>query len=1129
MRGDSVKLADFIKVDNKLSRSINIERDLGTNFLQHYSVTSKTQALLERFISALSGEKVTAWSLVGPYGMGKSAFLAFFLYLVGIGPPEGKKIALNKLKKYNPSLHNRFIRSVNKFTGNKGFFIVSAVASFEPINRTLARGLRRSVIQSKLPSKKIITSLIDTYEKTLEVGHLVEAFSTLKALSESPVIIIVDELGKNLEYMSFYSHDGDLFIMQQLAEMERAFLFVSLHQAIGEYFTGFSEVQQREWSKIQGRFEEIPFTESMLHTINLIKDGINQPNKMEAIKKRINAWGKKIWADLEENQLIDMDFFTPSLIADIYPIHPITCIALAELCKVFAQNDRTLSTFIASGQPYALPALLKSIEVAAEDAAIELPSIGLDSLYDYFLYHNTQLGGRPEAQRWLEIQSILALTDCLPAEEIVVLKSIGVLNILSGVSGLHAYKEILLTSLVHTRGWAVDQATTLIESLQNRGVIFYRDYADEYRLWEGSDFDVSEAIKVEKSKLVVGSIEEYLEEHLPLSPFIASQHSIVKGTIRKFKRTWRDATSVSTADKDLGGHDGLLMYCYGSTRDLPITPHANYGDYPVVVVYAPVKENISEIALEYFACLKVKNYPQLVRDSVARREINHRAQALYAKFKDYAAQAFLPGSEGLIWYARGRKTDINTKRQLSKLLSQLCDEVYTGAPPIANEIISGDNLTGIAVRARRELVEAMATKSLQENLGLSGWGPEIAMYRSLILKPGFHRFNPQTGHWRLTLESNNESFQQLWHALDTATNEPKDLGATVEDLLEVLNKPPFGLRQGPALLYIALYIMANSEDIAVFHQGLYLPYLSAADVALLLKRPDLFTVKKVIADQLKESVFTAYRNMLHSSGDKLDAYLRNATMIGVIGPLMKFVDQLTRYSKQTKNLTPEAIRARSAINNAVDPLEFLFEELPTALGINTENIDSKQLAPEIEARLKNAMEELSAADERLLARTTQAVLKSFHLTDIELLHAELVPVAKGLSVRTEDSDLKAFLNSLSRNTATTEDWVKGIVGIVVRKPLDAWQDEDFDVFEYKIEDFAERTQQLKALLLSNIGPNTQIISIMGHDGVARRRAIPIDSKDQQIENALKYLDNELNTHQKRALLALLAKELIGGD
>jgi hypothetical protein len=1125
-----MKLSDVIVLDQKFARSINLERDSSEMaVLNNYQVTAKAQEVIERFVAALGDEKVSAWSLVGPYGMGKSAFLHFLLCTTGSNTCSLTQTALDKLKSANEDLYDRFTGRKNQVTSQTGFFRIPIVASFESIDSTLARGLYQAVLQSDLSNKDAICNEMDKQieSNSTKSTNLINMFEKVAEAAKTPLVIIIDELGKNLEYLSYHYHDGDLFILQQLAEMENVYLWVSLHQAFQEYMSGFSVVQQQEWNKVQGRFEEISFVESAPQMLQFI-DTVVGHKFTEDLYRQVEEWANGIKKSLESIDVIGKDYFDVDTISNLYPLHPITSLALVELCRKYAQNERTLVSFLCSGHVFALPAKMEKIVIGDNE---QLPAIGLDSLYDYFFrLCNTSLASRPEAQRWLEIHDIIQSAAQFTEEETVLLRNIGVLNLLAGSLRLKASLEMISSVMKYAHLWPSNKTNEIMNSLVKRGAIFNRKYSGEFRLWEGSDFDVNGAIAKEKSKLSLRSLEEILEKHLPLSPIMAARHSLEKGTMRKFERRWIDHESL--LDKQLApypGLDGLLIYCYGTAKEPVKVPKVCSDGRPLMLAYAPAKETLSEIALEFVACQYVLDkYPQMSHDKVARKEVKFRYEVSRERFRKYLEKAFTPGTTGLIWYAEEEKCLICNRRELSSKISDLCDKYYKDAPEIRNEIVSGEKLSSTAVGARRELVEAMATRAHQKDLGFTGWGPEVAMYQSLLLAKDVHKPNPDTGSWYLTLEGNERELSEVWKTLDQMLEEADDSGKTVEDMINELRKPPFGLRQGPSLICISLYLLVESENLIVFCENAYHPYLTAADMALLLKRPDLFTVKTFVTDDIQQRVFSTYKGVVEKAQIKVDSGLRNATMLGVVGPLMKFIDELPRYSKQTRSISKKAQQTRAVITNAVDPLHFLFEELPEALGISTGRANIDSWSQELESSLQLALAELSVAFEKLNQGIQETLLQKFHSPDLEQLYATQNPKANSLLKICDATDLKPVLQAMARNESDLENWVQGIAGAVLKKPVDAWRDDDFEVFRVGLADYADRIDQLKALVETDSAEgNVHVISVMEPSGSVKREVMCVDGSDSEVQDALNQI-LKLSPSKARAVLALLARNIIWG-
>jgi len=437
-------------------------------------------------------------------------------------------------------------------------------------------------------------------------------------------------------------------------------------------------------------------------------------------------------------------------------------------------------------------------------------------------------------------------------------------------------------------------------------------------------------------------------------------------------------------------------------------------------------------------------------------------------------------------------------------------------------------MSAVAARARRELVEAMAIAPEQENLGLRGFGPEVAIYRSLLLAKGLHRKNNKTGDWYLTLKGSEPELEALWQVIGEMLKQASSAGVTVENIVDELRKPPFGLRQGPSLIYICLYLLVRSEDLIIFCDNVYEPYISAADVALLLKRPDLFRVKTFLADEVQEKAFSVYKAAISRSHVEIDSSLRNATMLGVVGPLMKFIDQLPRYSKQTRNISKMAQRVRAVIMNAVDPLRFLFEDLPEALGVDINGFESDLWFERLEANLISALSELQEAFDRLNQSIEDALTDQFGSSSSEELYQTYNEKASLLYRICDDVDLRPVLAAMRRKESDSVRWMQGIAGAIIKKPVDAWHDEDLELFKLMLADYADRIEQLE--VLANTGSdemNLQLISVMKPGGTVKREVLEI-SYDEDVQSMLDKI-LQLSDDKRRSILALLARNVILGD
>lgn len=76
-------IQQLIQVNSYYTRSINLERDANSDeILQAYIPTNRVLQVLKKVADTFHTEQtVRAWSLVGPYGSGKSSFALFLSHL----------------------------------------------------------------------------------------------------------------------------------------------------------------------------------------------------------------------------------------------------------------------------------------------------------------------------------------------------------------------------------------------------------------------------------------------------------------------------------------------------------------------------------------------------------------------------------------------------------------------------------------------------------------------------------------------------------------------------------------------------------------------------------------------------------------------------------------------------------------------------------------------------------------------------------------------------------------------------------------------------------------------------------------------------------------------------------------
>ncbi len=176
----------------------------------------------------------------------------------------------------------------------------------------------------------------------------------MAGIGYSGLLIVIDELGKFLEYEARHHGVNDIFLLQSLAEHALApheaklAMVVMLHQAFEQYARGLGETLKNEWSKVQGRFENIPFLESSEQTLRVVAAAIEH-DFSRAESNRIKKEAKQLAKYFSEAKALPgvMGIQVASeLFEACYPLHPISALILPLLCQKIAQNERTLFSYL---------------------------------------------------------------------------------------------------------------------------------------------------------------------------------------------------------------------------------------------------------------------------------------------------------------------------------------------------------------------------------------------------------------------------------------------------------------------------------------------------------------------------------------------------------------------------------------------------------------------------------------------------------------------------------------------------------------------------------------------------------------------------------------------------------------
>ena len=351
-----------IQLDTHYTRSINLERDANSSdILKAYIPTSRALQTLDKIADTFNAQSMPrAWSLVGSYGSGKSSFAAFLSHLLENKELETCVIAEQKLQQYNIALADKITAHTRE---TNAYCIVLLTGSPESLSKRFIEALHQSA-QHYWQGKTAPAIVAELKTATQHPPKTSKIIALLKKLQQAVIeesglgiLIVIDELGKFLEYEARHQGANDIFLLQAIAELSQKgglLLIVLMHQAFEQYAKGLSEAQRNEWSKVQGRFESIPFFESAEQTLRVMAAAFSNTLSPEQQQNITQQTLNMVDVLAKQNALTTG--LNPEtacqLLARCYPLHPIAALILPTLCQKVAQNERTLFSYLGSQEAF---------------------------------------------------------------------------------------------------------------------------------------------------------------------------------------------------------------------------------------------------------------------------------------------------------------------------------------------------------------------------------------------------------------------------------------------------------------------------------------------------------------------------------------------------------------------------------------------------------------------------------------------------------------------------------------------------------------------------------------------------------------------------------------------------------
>lgn len=1106
--------SDLVGVRARFHRSTHLERDFeGADWLRGYVVTPLARTIVSRVGNGLlPGRTSRAWSLTGPYGAGKSAFSLFLSHILGRASDPSCRLARNLLKEADLEGYNSFFgKKSGVIAPFEGLHPVLITGQPVPIERLMLEGLARSLDQfwAKSTGKPDILHEVRASAAraangkvipTRDIVSLFERASVAIKKSQadgSGILIILDEAGRVLEQAAKGSVSGDIHLLQELAEAAARsgdtpiVLVVTLHQSFEAYAARLSTARRSEWAKIQGRFEDIAFSESADQVVRLIGAALDIEDTGPNFKRQARECADAVAALRRTQSGADL----PDLLKQVLPLHPTTALALGPLFKSrLAQNERSLFAFLSGTEPRGFQAHLSNSPVSGQ-----VPWFTLDHLYDYV---TSAFGSRLYSgggHGWALVDgAIRRLPKAAHLIDERVLKSIGILGLFGEQMGLLASEEVLTAALAADREGA-SEVQMALERLQAASLIVFRKYQNAFALWEGSDLDLDALVEQAHRKVdTTRNLPARLTRIAPPRPVLARKHLFDTGTLRYFEVRYVGDEVFEAQDLPSleGPSDGVILLVISAheTSNLPLAedPTRSLRFWQLVEAKKPVLVGrprdcgkIRQLAADLLALEYVRvNTPELQHDPVARRELTSRISEAERSLRA-ALDGILVGTEDCAWESRLGTSALG--RALTRHISLLCDQAFAKAPIIHNELINRRELSSAAAAAQRSLMQAMLRAAFVPRLGIVGNPPELSMYRSLLEASAIHA--QRSGEWSIGEPTGRlgSSFAPAWKCIDDVLSQESRV--KVSEIYERLGSTPIGMKAGPRPVVLLAFLLAKRDDIAIYEDGAFVSEVSDAFIERLLRAPTCVELQLLEIRGGRAAALEEMQKLLR------DARPGKTTLVNIAAALTGFASSLPSYSKHTRRISDTARNVRDVLLRAKDPAKLIFEELPKALGqepLAAAHLN-EQVATGLVGELRAKLRELQNALPQLLDEIRRSIAESLGYDGgardfrVSAQHR----AACALEFAGEVS-LRAFLSRLGDAKLAEGEWIQSLGTLLAGKPPTSWNDQDVERFKIQLARVSQSMSVAESLAMArgrSGGGDQQLVRV----SVATSGGVQLDS------------------------------------
>lgn len=893
--------------------------------------------------------------------------------------------------------------------------------------------------------------------------------------------IVFDEFSKFIEGQDKISAGLNMKLVQDICEMAgdskdpQIYITLVAHKPIKEYGNRLSQEIINSFTGIEGRLDaEVLFVTSAKNNYELIENAIlkdefdvdNLPSDIKDIYFSENSIDAAFAVPGYESEFTREDF-EKIVVKGCYPLTPISSYLLLSISEKVAQNERTLFTFISKEEPGSMPEIVKQSK-GEKGIASSLWSITPDMIFDYFT--NLFKDENDDIKRIYE-KSITALEIASGQANSAlinrIIKTLAVMMIVDKSQELPWNEDMLRLAVNMDYSEASKERFSgaiskllALDIIELDGNNFYK-----FKTIEGKEL---ESIIQERWRLVANEngIKDILLSLYPNKYAFPKKYNYEFGMTRYFRYLFCDVQEFLKINNADALYEGGT-FCDGRIICLYQQDEKNYSEviqeklkefksYKLVVMYAHKLFEIEEDVLKLQVINDIlDDYHFMEKNGRLMAEIQGLKDGLENKILSYLVSTYGRFGDYEIAYYYNDNVVVTEASSISECIDELCYKIYDATPVINNEFVNKQNITtGATKTARKNIMERLLKNASVEDY-MTGTSQDATIFRALFVRNGL-----ATGKADLRISKVIELFDGY---INSCTGDRKK----VSDIVNVLVKEPYGLRLGLLPIYFAYVIGKKTSDIVVYYGDKEIP-LTTDTIINMCDYPGQYEIYVSETDAIREEYLEGLTALF---GIVVDSTSSDSRINQIFAGMQRWYRALPQVTTNVKNnveyfndsFYKKALLRMSNIlqRYEVNPYEALFEQIPSALGTDSDLNKCLKRISQFKSKLQNYYT-------WLLDKTVEETKKVFGQKEDSLFHilvewyGKQSNMAKGtIDDQTISSFMKVLCSLDNAKIASDQDVIDNVVKAITGVHVDYWNDSSLSQFIVKLNELKDKIEAIE--------------------------------------------------------------------